>query len=512
MKIEIMDTTLRDGEQTSGVSFAPSEKMHIAALLLDELKVDRIEVASARVSEGEFEGVQRIVNWATSHNYLNKVEILGFIDNGLSIDWINEAGGKVVNLLSKGSLNHLKGQLRKTPEEHVADIKDSIKYATKLDIQCNLYLEDWSNGMHNSPDYVYFLIDALKDEKINRFMLPDTLGILDPYQVFDFCKKVKERFPQLKFDFHSHNDYDLATANALAAIKAGITTVHTTVNGLGERAGNAPLASVIAVLKDHTDIEMSINESKIYKTSKLVETFSTLRIPPNQPITGESVFTQTCGVHADGDNKNKLYFNDLLPERFGRIRKYALGKTAGKANILKNLEALGLELSTEAMKRVTDKVIELGDKKEYVTTEDLPYIISDVLKSEIIKTRISIVNYSVNHTLKLRSVATLAIKIDDTVYEETSAGDGQYDAFMNALKKIYTRLKKKIPRLLDYTVSIPPGGKTDALVQAIVTWEGVNKQEFKTRGLDSDQTAAAIKATIKMLNILENKTLQTNSH
>lgn len=497
-----MDTTLRDGEQTSGVAFLDSEKLNIAKILLSEVKIDRIEIASAKVSEGEFQAARRILDWARKHHCAEKVEILGFIDGKVSIDWIVRAGGRVVNLLSKGSLKHVEGQLRKTPEQHLKDIKESIRYARENNLMVNIYLEDWSNGMRHSPDYVFFLVDNLKNEPIERFMLPDTLGVLNQDETYAFCSRMLERYPDLHFDFHAHNDYDLAAANVFAAVKAGVKGVHTTVNGLGERAGNVPLTSVVAVLKDHLSCELSVNEMKIYMASKMVETFSGIRIPNNKPVIGENVFTQTCGVHADGDNKNNLYFNDLLPERFGRTRQYALGKTSGKANILKNLEEMGIDLNPEETKLVTQRVIELGDRKANVTQEDLPYIIADVLNSEIIQNKIRIVNYSLNVAKGLKSSATLSIEIEGKVYEETSAGDGQYDAFMNALKNIYSRLDRKIPQLIDYYVSIPPGGRTDALVEAVIIWNDGNR-EFKTRALDPDQTTAAIVATTKMLNIIE---------
>ncbi|HEY4788788.1 MAG TPA: alpha-isopropylmalate synthase regulatory domain-containing protein, partial [Bacteroidales bacterium] len=428
---------------------------------------------------------------------------LGFIDGTQSIDWIVSSGARVVNMLCKGSMKHLKGQLRKTPDEHIADIKSTLKYAISQGLKANIYLEDWSNGMRSSRDYVFYLLDHIINEPFQRFMLPDTLGILNPEETYEFCKMVVDRYPDKHFDFHAHNDYDLAIANVLASVKTGIKGIHTTVNGLGERSGNAALSSVIAVLKDHGKVELSLNEDKINMVSKIVESFSGIRIPSNKPIIGENVFTQTCGVHADGDSKDKLYFNDLLPERFGRVRKYALGKTAGKSNIMQNLKELGIELDPEAMKQVTKRVIELGDRKENVTTEDLPYIISDILNSEVIEQKIKIKNYSLSLTDGLKPVASVSIEINKKVYQEFAAGDGQYDAFMKALQKIYKDLKKKLPKLTDYVVTIPPGGKTDALVETIITWQ--NSREFKTRGLDSDQTVAAIKATLKMLNIVENE-------
>lgn len=502
MKIEIMDTTLRDGEQTQGVSFSPIEKLHIATFLLKDVRVDRIEVASARVSSGEFEALRKITEWARHNNLHRKVEVLGFVDGDISLNWIHNAGGKVINLLCKGSHRHLEKQLRKTPGEHVNDIKRIINMASGLDMDVNIYLEDWSNGMLNSPEYVLYMIDNLKDESIKRFMLPDTLGVLNAEQTFSFCKTITERYPQLHFDFHSHNDYDLAIANVYAAVKAGIQGVHTTINGLGERAGNAPLASVVGLLHDHLGAETNINEFEITKASKIVETFSGIRIPVNKPIVGENVFTQTSGVHADGDSKDNLYFNDLLPERFGRKRKYALGKQSGKATIRKNLEEFGFNLNPESLAKVTERVIELGDKKENVTTEDLPFIISDVLGNDRTNYKVFIKNYSLSLSFGLKPFASVQIEIDGNIYQETSSGDGQYDAFMKALRIIYDKLGKDLPLLTDYEVSIPPGGKTDALVETVITWN-FNNREFRTKGLDADQTESAIKATEKMLNILE---------
>ncbi len=504
MRVEILDTTLRDGEQTQGVSYTPQEKLHIAKMLLKELKVDRIEVSSARVSKGEFEAISQITNWARHNNLHRKVEVLGFVDGETSLNWINDAGGKVDNLLCKGSLRHLEKQLRKTPEQHVADIRNIIDKANELDIDINIYLEDWSNGMINSEDYVMFMIDSLKDTGIGRIMLPDTLGILNPDQTYGFCKKIADTFPNTMFDFHPHNDYDLSVANVLSAVRAGITGIHTTVNGLGERAGNAPLASVIGVLHDHLNAETSINEFEITKVSKMVETFSGIRIPANKPVVGDFVFTQTSGIHADGDNKDNLYFNNLLPERFGRKRSYALGKQSGKASIKKNLEEFGIPLSQENIDKLTQRIIALGDKKENVTAEDLPFIISDMLGNEALDYKVKIKNYSLSLSYGLKPFASVEVEIDGKAYQEISMGDGQYDALVKAIRIIYKKQGKELPLLTDYRVSIPPGGKTDALVETVISWN-LKGREFKTKGLDADQTESAIKATERMLNIIDNQ-------
>lgn len=507
--IEILDTTLRDGEQTAGVSFNADEKLAIARLLLDELRVNRIEVGSARVSSGEQQAFAKICAWASESGHLSQVEALGFIDDGLSVDWIASAGGKVINLLTKGSLKHVTGQLKKTPQEHLDDIRGCIRKAHDKGLEVNVYLEDWSNGMLHSKDYVMFMMEGLKNCGIKRFMLPDTLGILDPDQTRELMSEMVRTYPDLHFDYHAHNDYDLAAGNVFAALKAGAHGIHVTVNGLGERAGNVPVASVVGIMNDHIHCENTIDEAKLTNVCKYVESISGIRIAGNKPIVGEFVFTQTSGVHADGDKKDGLYQNDLLPERFGRVREYALGKTSGKANIVKNLEALGISLTPEQMKLVTKRVVELGDKKESMTAEDLPFIIADVLKGghHELEEQIQIVNYSLNLTRNLRPLANLRMNIHGTEYEESAVGDGQYNAFMNALWKIYSKLGKSHPMLADYQVSIPPGGKTDALVQTTITWNW-NGRDFKTRGIDSDQTEAAIKATSKMLNIIENQDIK----
>ena len=501
--VEIMDSTLRDGEQTSGVSFLPHEKLVIARKLLKDVRVDRIEVASARVSEGERDAESMNCRYARQSGMLERVEVLGFVDGHLSVDWIDSCGGRVINLLAKGSLRHCGNQLHKTPHEHLDDILRTIGYARGKGFTVNLYLEDWSNGMKDSPDYVYTMMDGLCDAGIRRFMLPDTLGIMNPLQVIEYFRKMQKRYPGTHFDFHAHNDYDLAVSNSLAAVLSGAKGLHVTVNGLGERCGNAPLSSVQVILKDQFHAATGINESELNPVSRMVEGYSGIAVAPNRPIVGENVFTQVAGVHADGDNKAGLYCNELVPERFGRRREYALGKTSGRANIARNLEELGLELTPEQTQKITRRITELGDRKEIVTQEDLPFIVSDVLKHTAPEDKIRLVSYVVSLASGLKPLASIKVNICGREYEASSTGDGQYDAFVKALRCIYRdALGRTFPTLENYAVSIPPGGRTDALVQTVITWR-CGDRLLRTRGLDADQTEAAIKATFKMLNIIE---------
>ena len=502
-QIEILDTTLREGEQTDGVAFTPQEKLLISNFLLRDLAVDRVEVGSCRVSNGEFEAVSRISRSAGELGLLDRVEVLGFVDGKDSVDWIKRAGAKVLNLLCKGSERHCCGQLQKTPARHIDDIRQVIDYAVRSGVSVNVYLEDWSGGMKDDPEYILKMVEALRSCPIRRFMLTDTLGVLNPEQTLRYISVMRESFPEIHFDFHAHNDYDLAVANSFSAVSGGVNGLHTTINGLGERAGNTPLSSIQAILRDHFGAVTSIDESRLYEASRLVESYSGVPVPVNQPVVGEKVFTQVAGIHADGDSKGELYCGNLMPERFGRRRSYALGKTSGRANIRKNLEELGIKLDEETMELVTRRVIELGDKKEWVMPEDLPYIAADVLKNGSDDDVVKLKGYVLNVALGLKPMASICVEVRGKTYEASSSGSGQYDAFVKALRKIWQdKLGREFPTLDNYVVTIPPGGRTDALVQTVISWKW-NNRTLRTCGLDADQTEAAMKATVKMLNIFE---------
>jgi D-citramalate synthase len=472
-------------------------------MLLEEAHVDRIEIASARVSSGEQEAVARVTGWARERGLLDRVEVLGFTDITQSVDWMTSAGAKAMNLLTKGSVEHLTKQLRKTPEQHVRDIKETLEYAASRGVAANVYLEVWSNGMLESPDYVAFLLDELSSSPVRRFMLPDTLGILYPAQVTEFVSGLVTRYPGLHFDFHGHNDYGMATANTIAAVAAGVRGVHCTVNGLGERAGNTALDEAVVGIHDFLRLSTGVEEASLFAISQTVEIFSGRRMAANKPISGQNVFTQTAGIHADGDKKANLYASRLAPERFGRKRQYALGKLSGRSNLDYNLEAMGIELTPEQKKRVLERVIALGDMKEAITQEDLPYIISDILETPA-ERRFELRSCVVVSSTGMKPMATvkLAHRKDSgqefKEFEESALGDGGYDALMNAIRKITDRLGFECPALVDYQISIPSSGRTDALVQCFITWRGATT--FITRGVNSDQVLAAAEATEKMLN------------
>jgi len=335
---------------------------------------------------------------------------------------------------------------------------------------------------------------------IDHFMLPDTLGVMSPKEVFDSLRDMNSRFPELHFDFHAHNDYGLATANVMAAVEAGISSIHCTVNCLGERAGNVSLAQITVVLRDKMNMKINIQERHIVDISQMVASFSGKFVASNAPVLGADVFTQTAGIHADGDQKGGLYETKLNPERFARKREYALGKMSGKASLAKNLESLGITLSADNQKKVLARVVELGDSKQKITTDDLPFIIADVIIGSDYQ-HIKLMDCSITGRLNEKSHIAIDIEVHGEPHTATGSGNGGFDAFRVALDKILMKYEMQLPTLLDYEIRIPRGGQTSALTEAVISWQLENGSKTSTRGVHANQVYAAINAALRMTNM-----------
>jgi (R)-citramalate synthase len=492
--IEVMDTTLRDGEQTPGISYTADEKLVIAEALLRS-GIDAIEVGSAGVSHGEALAVKGITDWARANGAADRVEVLGFVDGTTSVDWIVLHGGRVLNLLVKGSEHHCTVQLRKSVEAHLADIERTVGYAVSNGLCVNVYLEDWSQGMQNSQDYVMTLTHGLSRLPVRRLMLCDTLGVLFPEQTEAYVRTMRQNF-DLPLDFHGHNDYGLAVPNTIAALRSGAGRAHVTVNGIGERAGNTNLATLVVAARDLYDLSSSVKERSLAMLSDLVAGISGIAPAPNAPVVGRISAIQGCGVHADGDKKGKLYQNRLDPDRFGLRRGYDLGKTAGMASIQANCKELGIEISPEQQRMLLAKVKELGDNKVTVTQADIILLLHEIFGQK--EDGVKLVHYE--FALKKGAPPTVSLELSCNNRQITAQGegDGQFDAFIRALRTVW----EDMPELMDYRIAISRKGTSGALTEATITWRR-DGTLFTTRAVAPDQLVAAMNATVRMLNYVE---------
>jgi (R)-citramalate synthase len=368
-RIEVMDTTLRDGEQAEGISMMPEEKRTIAQRLLETVKVDRIEVASARVSEGEHRAVKTIIDYADSKGWTDRIEILGFVDGNRSVDWAKSVGARVINLLTKGSLHHCREQLKKTHEQHLDDIRRTIEYGAKNGITFNVYLEDWSGGMIGCVDYVDGNGEAITEMPVKRIMLPDTLGLLSPVQVREFVGRIIGKFPNPHFDFHGHNDYGLGTANTLEAAIAGAHGVHVTVNGMGERAGNANLGEIALALAALYGVDTGLRLDRIRALSERVRELCGYELEPWKPLVGENLFRRESGAVASQFH-DPPSIEPYSSELVGATRGIVLGKKSGLDSIRIKAEQLGVELDDDGRRELLAAVKGLGERERRLVTDE----------------------------------------------------------------------------------------------------------------------------------------------
>ncbi len=493
-KIELMDSTLRDGEQTAGVSFNPKEKESIAFALYDA-GIRRIEMASACASDQDFDAVKNTTSSLEDTGCKNVVECLSFILRP-HIDWITDAGAACANLLVKSSTDHIAQLKGKNPDDHIQDVLEITDYAKENNLCVNAYLEHFSYGIQHSKEYVYKLIENLSKAKIHRIMLADTMGLFSPQQTKEHIQALTQKYPKVHFDIHAHNDYGLATANTLAGIKYGCQGAHVTVNGIGERAGNASLETVAVSLRDFFGIE-TIDENKLMTLSKLTKTLSGAKIEANHPIVGKNSHIHKAGVHTHGALKG-LYTNPLLEKnRFNKRVSYDLGKLSGKASVFVELEKMGVKNpDPEIVAQLVTEIKILSEKKNIITTNDLLLLYLQKTNKDTSGYRLKKVDMRKIYTNTQTSTqAEVTLKIKGVSSTIKAVGDGGFDAIANAIKKITgANLKLK-----DYHVSIPPGDGTSSLVDTAIDWQH-NKKTLKTRGIHTDQDIAATYAMLKAIN------------
>jgi len=367
--LRTFDTTLRDGEQTPGIAFSPEEKLKIAKKL-DELGVDVIEAGSATVSEGERRAISSIVE----ENL--KADIFSFcrglksdIDEALSCD----VDG--IHLVIPVSDLHIERKLNSTREEMKNTARELTRYALDHGLKVEISGEDSTRA---EEDFIVEVFNTSLEEGAERACVCDTTGIATPEKMHDLISRLRDNI-SAPLALHCHDDFGLATANTLTAINAGAVEAHLTVNGIGERGGNAALEEVVVALSELYGFETSINFDKIYKVSKLVEDFSSSSIPPSKAIVGENSFAHEAGIHVDGILKDPSTYEPIDPHKIGRERKFVVGKHSGKHAVEYKLKEEGLEVNEEEIDAILKRIKEEGDEGISIDEELWISIIEEVL-------------------------------------------------------------------------------------------------------------------------------------
>ncbi|MBN2015140.1 MAG: 2-isopropylmalate synthase [Candidatus Altiarchaeota archaeon] len=486
MKIKVFDTTLRDGEQTPGVSLTPDEKLRIAKAL-DDLGVDVIEAGSAITSEGEREGIKLIANEGLKAEISTYCRILrGDIDSAMSCDVDS------IFLVAPTSDLHIKYKLGTTRDGLVEKTLDAIQYCKDHGLIVDLCAED---GSRSDVKFLAKLIDSANGYGIDRFTLADTVGIMIP-------EKMSEMFSQLikkakvPLGVHCHDDLGLATANTLAAVKAGASVVDVTVNGLGERAGNASLEEVVMALKLVYNFETNIDTQKIASVSKLVEKLCEIPVAPNKAIVGENAFTHEAGIHVDGILKKPETYEAIKPESVGFKRRFVLGKHVGMKSVKVMLQDLSISVDDEQLRAVFDQVKYLGDKGKRVTNVDLEAIAHSVMGIDV-RRAIEVDELVAVAGNKLTPTASVKIRLNGKEVIESATGTGPVDAAINAIRNA----TKEVPfELAEYHVDSISGG-TDAVVEVMVKLKSKDKI-ITAQGVGSDIVLASVEAFVNGINLI----------
>jgi len=487
VNVKILDTTLRDGEQTPGVSLAPEQKLQIARQL-DLLGVDVIEAGTAIISEGEQKAIKMIANEGLNAEICSFARILtGDIDAALQCDV------DTVNLVAPVSDAHITKKLKMDREGVVAKTIEMAEYVKAHGVNVVISSEDASRA---DMAFLKSFFSALSPV-VDSLCFCDTVGLLYP-------ERTKEIIPSLctfgtPVSIHCHNDLGLATANSVAAVSAGAECVHVTMNGLGERAGNASLEEVTTALDVLYGVQTRIRKAKLYATSRFVMHLTKMPVAPNKPLIGDNAFTHESGMHVHGTLADTSLYEPIDPAMVGRTRRFALGKHTGKASVKRVLTDIGIDADEVQVAKILVRVKELGDKGKLVTDSDFQAIVEDVLGIEK-EEKIKLIDLSVVTGKRVQPLASIRLAIDGEDVVEAGVGIGPVDAAINALRKALLGRKMNDIRLEEYHVDAITGG-TDALVNVIVKISRGDKT-ITASGVNEDIVIASLYALLNGVNRL----------
>jgi len=492
-KVKIFDTTLRDGEQTPGVSLNRDDKVAIAKAL-DEIGVSIIEAGFAVVSEGDFASVKAVSELgmkaeSCSLARCSKADIDAAVDAG--VDW--------THIFIGTSPLHREFKLNMSKEQIIEKARESIEYCVSRGCKAHFSPED---ACRTEYDYLEEVCLAAQEAGAKIINIPDTVGIMSPEKMFTLITDLKGVI-KVPIAVHCHNDFGLAVANTLAAVKAGSVYPHTTINGLGERAGNADMEQVVLGLKYLEGIETDIKLDKIYAISKLVERLSGVRVMPNFPFVGDNSFAHESGIHVHGVLKKAATYEAIDPDIIGARRKLVLGKHVGAHGVGAKLKEMGIDADEGQVKEITKKVKDLGDKSKKVTEEDLMALAQDVVGKLPEKERIvELLDLEIHDHLGKKPKAKVKLRVKGVIKEAEADGVGPVDASLNAIR---SAIKESGKITLDEFHLDAITGGTDALADVTLKISDESHNSMFSRGVHENVNMAAIYAFINGLNRLLKK-------
>jgi len=497
-KIIIFDTTLRDGEQAPGASLNPEEKLEIAHALT-ELGVDVIEAGFPISSKGDLESVQQIAKAIKGPIICGLARAIK-ADIDAAAEAVKYSRKPRIHVFLATSKIHMQYKLKKAEDEILRLAVESVKYAKKFCPDIEFSPEDAARTERN---FLYRVVEAVIEAGATTVNIPDTVGYSEPAEFGSVIRGIRESVPNIDkavISVHCHNDLGLAVANSLEAVKNGARQVECTINGIGERAGNAAMEEIVMSIKTRPDIypalETSINTSQIHKVSRLVSKLTGFVVAPNKAVVGGNAFRHESGIHQDGVLKERSTYEIIKPEDVGFTgRGIVLGKHSGRHALNERLKELGFSLSAEQLDKINGRFKALADKKKNIFDDDLVSIVEDEIR--IIKPVWKLESFAINSGTNIVPAAEVSLKYKNKLCSAKSSGDGPVDACFKAIDKI-TGVKGE---LQDYRIEAVTKGK-DALGEVSLKLKAKGKLVTAT-GSSTDIIESSVRAYINALNKIE---------
>ena len=487
-KIRIFDTTLRDGEQSPGVSLTFEDKIEIARQL-SLLGVDSIEAGFPASSDGE----KKVVNQIVRQKLSTEVCALARANRN-DINAAIECDVQAVHVFIPTSPVQMKYAVNLTPEQVLSAAADSIEYVKDHGLVCEFSPMD---ATRTQPDFLRRICQTAEKAGMDRLNVPDTVGIMIPRTMYRLIEDLKQTV-KTPISVHCHDDFGMAVANSLAAVEAGAKQVHATINGLGERAGNASLEEVVMALHIIYKLKTGVNTRLLYSTSRMVSTLTGLQVQANKAIVGENAFAHESGIHTRGVTVKPLTFEPIRPELVGRTRKLVAGKLAGTRGIEAELSEVGIHPNEQQLKEIVQRVKDLGDKGKLVTDADLLALTSAVMGEVVGEEKIvDLCDLAVVTGIKVIPTASVRLALDGKEYVAAETGVGPVDAVLKAIQKLTHNLEKI--RLKEYRLEAITGG-SNAVAEVVIKVEDEKGNIVSARAAREDIVMASVEAMINGIN------------